>query len=232
MEGLAKGLFSSSGVKVPNFRTLHYRFSKMDISLESFPDPEELPDDFVIILDSTGVKVTNRGEWLRKKHGKRSRKGWIKVHVAFDLKRKKVIELEVTDERTRDCQKAKRLVEGAKKKAKGKRVSKVIADAGYDSHEFFRYLGKEGIEPAILVRKGAKIRGNAVRDAVVRAIRRGKRKWKRAVGYGKRWLVESFFSVFKRWFGEYVSSLRFENMKREIVFKVAIVNMFLTCGML
>ena len=28
-----------SGVKVPNFRTLHYRFSKMDISLESFPDP-------------------------------------------------------------------------------------------------------------------------------------------------------------------------------------------------
>jgi len=41
----------------------------MDISLESFPDPEELPDDFVIILDSTGVKVTNRGEWLRKKQG-------------------------------------------------------------------------------------------------------------------------------------------------------------------
>jgi len=39
MEGLAKRLFSSSGVKVPNFRILHYRFSKMDISLESFSDP-------------------------------------------------------------------------------------------------------------------------------------------------------------------------------------------------
>ncbi len=72
----------------------------------------------------------------------------------------------------------------------------------------------------IWARKGSKIRGDAVRDAVVRAIRRGKRKWKRAVGYGK------------RWFGEYVSSLRFENMKREIVFKVGIVNMFLLNGML
>ncbi len=54
--------------------------------------------------------------------------------------RKKVIELEVTDERIRDCQEAKRLVEGAKKKAKGKRVSKVIADSKYDSHESLRYL--------------------------------------------------------------------------------------------
>ncbi len=79
----------------------------------------------------------------------------------------------------------------------------------------------------MLVRKGSKIRGNAPRDAV-----RGKRKWKRAVGYGKRWLVDSFFSVLKRWFGEYVSNLRFENMKREIVFKVGIVNMFLLNGML
>ena len=39
MEGLAKGLFLSSGVKVPNFRTLQYIFSKMSISLESFPEP-------------------------------------------------------------------------------------------------------------------------------------------------------------------------------------------------
>jgi len=29
-----------------------------------------------------------------------------------------------------------------------------IADAGYDAHDFFRYLGKERIEAAILVRRG------------------------------------------------------------------------------
>ena len=78
----------------------------------------------------------------------------------------------------------------------------MIADAGYDTHDFFRYLEKEKIETAVLVRRGANIRGNQYRDMVIQAIRRRRRKkWKGAVGYGKRWLVEGFFSSFKRWFG-------------------------------
>ena len=112
--------------------------------------------------------------------GERPREEWIKIHVAFDLDRKQVVELEVTDERTSDCKKAVKLVEGAKGKAEtgGKRVKKVMADAGYDTHDFFQYLGEEGIEPAVMVRKGAKIRDNPYRNRVIRAIRRGKRKWK------------------------------------------------------
>ena len=106
-------------------------------------------------------------------------------------------------------------------------MKKVIADAGYDTHEFFQYLREKRIEPAVLVRKGAKIRGNQYRDRIIRAIRRGKKKWKEAVGYGKRWLVEGFFSSFKRWSGEYVSSVKFENIRKELIFKVAIANMFL-----
>ena len=228
-EGVARKTFGKMGIRVPNFRTLHYRLSKGEYSLKELPQVEELPDDFVIVLDSSGLKVTNRGEWIRRKWGKRARKGWVKIHVAFDLQSKQVVELEVTDERTPDCKKAVELVEGVKERAekKGKKVKKVIADAGYDTHDFFRYLGKERIEPAILVRRGAKIRDNPYRDRVIRAIRRGKRKWKESVGYGRRWLVEGFFSSFKRWFGEYVSSVKFENIRKELVFKVAIANMFL-----
>ena len=33
--------------------------------------------------------------------------------------------------------------------------------------------------------------------------------------------------MFKRWFGEYVCSVKFENIKKELVFKVAIANTFL-----
>ncbi|RMH04974.1 MAG: IS4/IS5 family transposase, partial [Aquificota bacterium] len=105
------------------------------------------------------------------------------------------------------------------------------ADAGYDTHELFRYLGEEGIEPAVLVRKDAKIRDNPVRDNVVRQIRRGKKKWKEVVEYGKRWYIESFFSAFKRWFGEYVISRKFENVKKELVFKVGIINTLIIAEM-
>jgi transposase len=83
----------------------------------------------------------------------------------------------------------------------------------------------------MLVKRETQIRGNPYRDRIIRAIRRGKRRWKESVGYGKRWLVEGFFSSFKRWFGEYVSSVKFENIRRELVFKVAIVNMFLAMSL-
>ncbi len=159
-EGIARKLLSFLGVKVPNFRTLHYRFTKEEINLQDLPQVRDLPQDFVIVLDSTGLKVTNRREWIRKKHSKRPRKGWVKLHVALDMNSWQVINIEVTNQKVHDSQK-------------------------------------------------------------------GKRAWKRANGYGKRWFVESYFSVFKRWFGEYVSSVRFENIRFEVVFKVWILNLFL-----
>ena len=112
--------------------------------MESLPQVEKLPEDFIIVLDSSCLKVTNRGEWIRRKWWKRPRKGWIKIHIAFDLNRKQVVELEVTDKRTPDCKKTVKLVGGAKGKAekKRKRVKKVIADAGYNIHDFFSILGR------------------------------------------------------------------------------------------
>ncbi len=47
-------------------------------------------------------------------------KGWIKLHIALDLKRKKVLAVEVTDERVKDLKKAKELVQKSKKKAEEK----------------------------------------------------------------------------------------------------------------
>ncbi|MCS6998152.1 MAG: transposase, partial [Aquificaceae bacterium] len=113
---------------------------------------------------------------------------------------------------------------------KGRKVKEVIADTGIDSYEIFRYLGRKGIKLVIEVREYAVITGNRARDEVVRAIRKGKRKWREANGYGRRWHVESFFSSFKRWFGEYVSGVKFENIRKELTFKVMITSMFLSGG--
>ncbi|MCX8075648.1 MAG: transposase [Aquificaceae bacterium] len=99
---------------------------------------------------------------------------------------------------------------------------------GYYTHEIFRYLGKKSIKPVIEVRRDAVITGNKARDDVVREIRKGRKRWKEKNGYGRRWHVESLFSSFKRWFGEYVSSVKFENIQKELMFKVMITNMFLS----
>jgi hypothetical protein len=66
-EGVVRKVFVGLGIKIPNFRTLHYRLSKEEFRLKELPEVEELPEDFVIVLDSSGLKVTNRGEWIRRK---------------------------------------------------------------------------------------------------------------------------------------------------------------------
>ncbi|MCX8076721.1 MAG: IS5/IS1182 family transposase, partial [Aquificaceae bacterium] len=95
-------------------------------------------------------------------------------------------------------------------------VKEVIADTGIDSHEIFRHLASRGIKPVIKVRRDAVITGNKARDDVVREIRKGRKRCK-----------ERFFSYYKRWFGECVSSVKFENMRKELMFKVKITSMFL-----
>ncbi len=84
-EELTRKNFSYLNLATSKFRTLHYRLTKEEINSEDLPQIEKLQDDFVIVLESIGLKVTNRGEWLRKKHGKRARRKCIKLHVAFDI---------------------------------------------------------------------------------------------------------------------------------------------------
>ncbi|MGQ9734817.1 MAG: transposase, partial [Candidatus Bipolaricaulia bacterium] len=66
-----------------------------DYSTLSLRLPNLNGEEVVIAVDGTGIKVTNRGEWMRKK-----RKGYIKIHVAVNTKTKQVMSLEVSDERT------------------------------------------------------------------------------------------------------------------------------------
>jgi hypothetical protein len=145
--------------------------------------------------------------------------------VAVDIKTKQVVSLEVSDERTDEGKKLKSLVRGAKRRA---RVKKVLGDSGYDSHENFEFLAASGIEAALKVREDAnpdwwwgkegRWCGAYLQDPP---------GWKERVGYGRRWMAETFFSGFKRLFGEVVSAKRFERMVKEIELKVWVYNLML-----
>ncbi len=84
----------------------------------------------VVSLDSSGVKVSNRGEWMREKW--KVRRGGIKVHIAVDEKGKQVAALEVTDEKVSDFQKFKTPVEQAARniKSKGGKLKQMNGDGG------------------------------------------------------------------------------------------------------
>ena len=79
-------------------------------------------------------------------------------------------------------------------------------------------------------KKNAKVRwkkGNFFRILLFLAQRNDLQKWEDGESYGKRWMVQTVFSCIKRMFGEYVYSVKFENMVKEMILKESLYNILL-----
>lgn len=201
----------------------------MDINIKDTDDSNKSKDEYIVIaIDSTGIKVTNRGQWLRDKWHIKNKKGYLKIHVAVNLKTKKILSMKVTDEHVHDSKALPELVDETIKSNKNMTLGKLIADGAYDDNVIFRYLGDSGILPCIKVRKNARIRWkkgrNILRNLSVLAQRNDLQGWKDSVSYGQRWIVETVFSCLKRMFGEYVYSVKLKNMIQEIMLKASLYN--------
>jgi transposase len=212
---------------VPDFTTIWWRVVKMKINLD--PKVNLGRDGIVIAVDSTGIKVTNRGEWIIDKwKNKRKRKGFIKIHVAVDIKTKKIVSMSVTKEDVHDGKILKELVGDVI--SKNNNIQKVLADGAYDSKDNFNYLDGLKITPAIKVRKNSSIKNNTNctprKLSVIQQLDDLKR-WKKKHGYGMRWMAESAFSSIKRTFGEHVSSVKWNSIVNELMLKASIYNLFM-----
>jgi hypothetical protein len=217
-EGFMKALRRfDSRIHVPDYSTIDRRVNRLGVRL----DEEDYGNDLVIAVDASGVKVSNRGDWMRRRW--RTRRGYLKIHIAVDVKRKKILALEVTDEKVGDERMLQPLVEEASRKGK---IAKTIGDGAYDTKINFRYLDENGIEPVIKVRKDAssKAGGCVLRKLVAQEYLSDPQAWKRRHAYGQRWMVETVFSTFKRTFGEYVSAKTMHNMTNEIMLKASLYN--------
>jgi hypothetical protein len=82
----------------------------------------------------------------------------LKIHVAVDIRKKKVVSLEVTSEEVYDSRMLKKMVKAASENNNVKRV--LADDAAYDSKKNFRYLSNNNIEAAIKVRRSSSGKAN------------------------------------------------------------------------
>ncbi|MGB9727752.1 MAG: transposase [Nitrososphaeria archaeon] len=109
-EGLARMLSKVLDITVPDYSTLNRRVRRLTIPVDLNPSNKF----YELSIDSTGYKVSNRGDWMRERW--KRRRGYVKLHVAVDIKSKKVVSLEVTDESVGDSKMFKPLVEKASEK--------------------------------------------------------------------------------------------------------------------
>jgi Tfp pilus assembly protein FimT len=224
---------------VPDYTTMWWRVVvKVKVHLNPKINLEK--DVITIAVDSTGIKVTNRGEWIREKwnnnddnnnnNNDKKRRGFIKIHVAVNVRTKKILSMEVTKEDVYDGKMLKKLVDNVVVVSENNDVKKILADGAYDSNDNFRYIDKMKIEPVIRVRKNSSTKARVCsmsRKMVVIEQLRDMKRWKKKHGYGMRWIAESAFSSIKRTFGEYVSSVKWNNIVNELLLlKASIYNMF------
>jgi len=87
-----------------------------------------------LAVDSSGIKVQNGRDWIRKVW--KVKKGYLKIHFAVNTK-KQIVSMHVTSKKVHDGKVLRRLVIGA---MKSMRVRRVLVNSAYDSRKNFNFL--------------------------------------------------------------------------------------------
>ena len=147
------------------------------------------------------------------------KKGLIKLHASVDINHVNAQKLAITSSHMHDAQILPLVVTG--------KEDQVFADKVYDSGKIFNILDANGTEAIIPLRKNFRTmaRGSPLRHRTARQIRKiGEEEWKRIHNYGRRWIVEIYFSGLKRVMGEVIKARKLECVIQEIGMKVLYYN--------
>jgi len=209
---------------LPNLRSADYsglrrRILRLDLS--PYEALKESNEPLTIAVDSTGIRVHKAGGWVERLHGLRKR--YVKVHFAVNAETREVVAMEVTTDDVHDSRVFLRLLGKAERHSD---VAKVYGDGAYDNSEVYEASRSRGTEAVIKPRRNSRLdtASEARRNAVGLCRHLGYREWSRLKGYGRRWMVETAYSTFKRTFGECCMAKTMENIEKELTAKAFIYN--------
>ena len=210
-----QGMCEALSEKIPNFPVNSYANACRRINNLTLALPEiDFDQPIFVGNDGSGIKVSNRGEWMRQKW--QVRRGWIKAVITVDVETKKILDIEVFEKGDSEPDIFERHINTLVKQ--GVQIIKACADGAHDKRKLFNALEKHKIEQAIKIRSNAstKSRGSVSRAREVRKFKElGYEIWAEEKKYGMRWATEGKFSCVKRKFGEFVRSSKKRNMIEE-----------------
>ena len=172
-------------LSVPDHTTISRRLKRLEVALPVAPTSGKRH----VVVDSTGVKVYGEGEWKTRQHGISKRRTWRKLHLAVDEATGEILASAVTDNSCHDGEMLGGLLDEITDP-----ISQVDADGAYDTGYCYDFIEARGAVAGIPPQRNAKIwfHGNRKtprhpRDENLRRIRLvGRAKWKREIGYHRR----------------------------------------------
>ena len=94
-------------------------------------------------IDSSGFKVTLRGDYLENKWH-RKRKGWVKLHAIININNFNIMGYSITNEHNNDAKEGIKIIKRIKNK-----INKLYDDKGYDSRAIYNELKNKAVIPVI-----------------------------------------------------------------------------------
>jgi hypothetical protein len=173
--------------------TIIDRLNKLDLVLDF-----DRTKSYRTAVDSTGNKLTNRGEYITKKW--KVRRDWVKVSIVIDRFTKELLDVEVAlDKESSDSELAEKHLDNLQ----DVNIIDLAADGAYYKESLYDSLKDKNIHPVIKMRKDAKSGFGSMHSEVWKMKDLGGYEpWRDKYGYGHRWNIEGYNSSTKRCFGE------------------------------
>ncbi|WP_047060839.1 IS5 family transposase [Edwardsiella tarda] len=147
-QGFIDSIFTLMDVplRCPDYTSVSKRTKSVNISFKS-PTRGEIAH---LVIDSTGLKVFDEGEWKVKKQGKERRRIWRKRYLAVDAKTHEIICADLSLNNVTDAEAFPGLIRQTHRK-----IRSAAADGAYDTRLCHDELRRKKISALIPPRKGA-----------------------------------------------------------------------------
>jgi len=214
----------------------HTTFSRRSVGLPPTTALPQTAGPVHVVIDSTGLKVYGAGEWQTEKHGERGRRTWRKLHLAVNPESGEILASELTTNEVGDLAMVGPLLE----QIPGV-IASVMADGAYDAEPVYRAIAEHQppasatvmIPPRVTaVLSPAADTVPSPRDQHIQLIQeKGRKGWEKAVGYGKRALVETAMFRYKTLIGPTLRARSLAAQKTESQIACSVINRMTQLGM-
>jgi len=184
---------------------------------------------------STGLKVFGAGEWRMAKHGGRDRRTWRKLHMAIDPDTGEVLASALTTTEEGDASLVRPLLDQI-----AAPIAAVVADGAYDGDPVYRAVADRAPAAAVIIPPRATAVVSEVSAAgtptpldrhIEMIAAKGRLGWQKAVGYGRRSLVETGMLRYKTIIGRTLRARTLPAQKVEAKVGCKVLNRMTALGM-
>ena len=229
-EGMLGSLMELLGLNLPV--PDHTTFSRRSVELGVATALRKANGPVHVVIDSTGLKVFGTGEWHLEKHGGKPHRTWRKLHLAVDPDTGEILASELTTTEDGDASLVGPLLDQIPHE-----ISSVTADGAYDGDPVYQAVAERAPDAAVVIppRATAVLSATAEtaltqRDRHIQTIaEKGRLGWQKAVGYGKRSLVEVAMLRYKTLIGRCLHARILPTQKTEAKVACKAINIISAC---